>query len=653
VRLEQTYKYCPHCAYRLRPELGGHEPRRVAPARSGVGARLIALGGYLAFASLLLLVVLAGFRLFAKPDVVPVTSSEFRRARDANALPLNRQSFRRVAGGVGYWGAWSWNEDTSEIRTFRVDDPFEIGIHEVTNDQYYLFLLDRARRSGATAPRRLIPTGWSQPSGNDWVPVMYESQTGNQPVLGVTFEAALEFCSWFWETQLGSPPDLLVDLPTPLEYVWAARGEIYDYNFPWGAELSEQKPEEDAATEERVNLDGRPLDVNDPAIGDYDGIFGLVGNAAEWVHPFPDDPGQRLRLGLDGSVPTAAGWSFENSEYRSFREPITPFSERGFQEPDGPTRRDLGFRVVLRHTPSMPEFFAVGPGPVAFGEPPRALLPPGWVENTGFESIEKFWRATAIRFNREARVGSPFEIGRTEVSNRQYLLFLIETAERTSGAALDALYPGYDVKDVEYRGSWSRERHAESVVYVGPYGHPGKIARLFPPGRENHPVEGVTAEQAEAYARWLSGRLRREARLPTVEEYLRAGRGDKTWPYPWGTDRDSVLLVCSGRADDEGRAVSLLGRFGSKYPLYGLAGNLPELVWDAPKRRHLLAGGCYMFPPSCCTLDSYMDLSWDYVEYVVRSYDDDTGPLALDGPKFRVDPRLFAGFRLVLERGRP
>jgi formylglycine-generating enzyme required for sulfatase activity len=378
------------------------------------------------------------------------------------------------------------------------------------------------------------------------------------------------------------------------------------------------------------------------------------------VHRFPDDPGQRLQLGIDGSAPTAAGWSFENSEYRSFREPITPFSERGFQEPDGETRRDLGFRLVLRLAPSVPEFVAVEPGPVAFGEPPRTLLPPGWVEDAGFESIEKFWRATAIRFNRAARVGSPFEIGRTEVSNRQYLLFLVETAARSGGAALETLYPEYEAdedepeqKQKEYQGSWTRKRDADSVVFAGAYGQPGTITRLFPPGRENHPVEGVTPAQAQAYAKWLSGRLHREARLPTVEEYLRAARGDTTWPYPWGSDRDSVLLVCSGRADDEGRSVSLLGRFGWKEPLYGLAGNLPELVWDAGGRRHLLAGGCYAFPASCCTLDSYMELSWKSVQYVVP-YDDETGPLALDGPKFRVEwPRIFAGFRLVLDRGRP
>jgi len=54
----------------------------------------------------------------------------------------------------------------------------------------------------------------------------------------------------------------------------------------------------------------------------------------------------------------------------------------------------------------------------------------------------------------------------------------------------------------------------------------------IPPGKENHPVMGVTWDQADAYCKSLSKRLPKEA------EWEAAGRGPGENPplYPWGTD---------------------------------------------------------------------------------------------------------------------
>lgn len=55
---------------------------------------------------------------------------------------------------------------------------------------------------------------------------------------------------------------------------------------------------------------------------------------------------------------------------------------------------------------------------------------------------------------------------------------------------------------------------------------------VIPPGKENHPVMGVTWDQADAYCRSLGKRLPKEA------EWEAAGRGSGENPqlYPWGTD---------------------------------------------------------------------------------------------------------------------
>ncbi len=54
----------------------------------------------------------------------------------------------------------------------------------------------------------------------------------------------------------------------------------------------------------------------------------------------------------------------------------------------------------------------------------------------------------------------------------------------------------------------------------------------IPPGKENHPVTGVTWDQADAYCKSLGKRLPKEA------EWEAAGRGPGENPplYPWGTD---------------------------------------------------------------------------------------------------------------------
>lgn len=92
-----------------------------------------------------------------------------------------------------------------------------------------------------------------------------------------------------------------------------------------------------------------------------------------------------------------------------------------------------------------------------------------------------------------------FEICRYPVTNAEYYLFIWST--------------GYRVPK-----EWSGFRYAE--------------------GTDNHPVIGVSKQDAEAYCQWLNETLGSNYRLPTEAEWECAARGGDERLYPWGDEFD-------------------------------------------------------------------------------------------------------------------
>ncbi len=157
----------------------------------------------------------------------------------------------------------------------------------------------------------------------------------------------------------------------------------------------------------------------------------------------------------------------------------------------------------------------------------------GWVQ--GRKGIGKKSKRVSLR---------AFFIDRTEVTNAEYLVFWKSLGEEARLAHL----PRY----------WTKSEDGEVS---------------FPEGRGDHPVVGVSCNDALAYAAWCG------KRLPTEDEWEAAARGLEGRTYPWGFEYES------GRANDRDAAIGDTAPAGS-FPAgaspcgcLDLAGNVEE--WTA------------------------------------------------------------------------
>ena len=215
-----------------------------------------------------------------------------------------------------------------------------------------------------------------------------------------------------------------------------------------------------------------------------------------------------------------------------------------------------GRRVALREVePGRPALVLDVPAPISISmrlipterNPARMVFVPGG----DYELVG------APRPSRERVTLDDYFVDRFEVSNRDYLVFV------EAGAAPPRGWPN---------------------------GRPS-------PDHLDHPVTGVTWDEAAAYAAFRGGSL------PTVFQWQKAARNGAVaraigYVMPWGLVADADTM--RGRANFLGQATVAVDRFpfgASPYGAEQMAGNVSEWCLNRRGRLRTVAGGSFQDPP--------------------------------------------------------
>ena len=197
---------------------------------------------------------------------------------------------------------------------------------------------------------------------------------------------------------------------------------------------------------------------------------------------------------------------------------------------------------------------------------------------------------------REVELGA-FEIGRFPVTNGEWAVF--------------AARSGYGERPSGWRS--------------------GRVV----PGRENHPVSGVSFEGALAYCAWLTRETGQRYRLPSEAEWEKAARGGDGRAYPFGDAFDPACANTRETGIGETTPVGVFPGGAAPCGALDLAGNVEEYT-----------GSLYRLYPGSPATDP------DEGSYRVTR----GGCFALDGDLARCDRRHgtpfggAVGFRLARSR---
>lgn len=185
------------------------------------------------------------------------------------------------------------------------------------------------------------------------------------------------------------------------------------------------------------------------------------------------------------------------------------------------------------------------------------------------ERLQRLYSPSPFPYHREMpehRVEvRPFLIDEVPVTNEKFAAF-VQAGGYSDDLFWEALLAEPDLSAAEVR-----------ATFVDSTGRPGPLAWINgqpPPGKERHPVSGVSWYEARAYCRF------RGYRLPAEAEWELAARGKDGRLYPWGNEFDPSRCAHREVASPDTVPVDSMASGQSPFGVAHMAGNVAEWVED-------------------------------------------------------------------------
>jgi len=182
---------------------------------------------------------------------------------------------------------------------------------------------------------------------------------------------------------------------------------------------------------------------------------------------------------------------------------------------------------------------------------------------------------------------SPFYIGKFQVTNTLFEIFIEKTGYRTTAEQIGygTVYCGRLQKSVDEktgleRFTWNAaitSKTVEGACWYQPLGRGSTIHN-----KRNHPVVQVSPEDAIAFAAWTG------KSLPTEDEWEAASRTAKGYVFPWGNEwnKDSCNIEESCVGDTT--LVDKYIKFTNDFGIVGVIGNVLEWTLDRSEPPYLV-----------------------------------------------------------------
>jgi sulfatase modifying factor 1 len=167
---------------------------------------------------------------------------------------------------------------------------FDMGVYEVTNEEYARFVKATGHRSpgiyalpSAVTPERA--EAFRKLAANfSWANAAPPPGKEKHPVVLVAFEDAVDYCAW-----LSKQTGFAYRLPTEAEWEKAAKMGALGKR-PWGDDIDETRANYLLRAEDKEKSGTKPVGSYPPSPS---GLYDIIGNAWEWVSdfyaPYSDD----------------------------------------------------------------------------------------------------------------------------------------------------------------------------------------------------------------------------------------------------------------------------------------------------------------------------------------------------------------------------